>query len=80
MNAAQNAIDYLMNGTEPNTSAVEERTARRDASQLVCVLPDWTGHGGVVQFWLNPDGTYGSMDSRIDDKEIRRGMMLLSAQ
>lgn len=74
MNAAQNAIDFLMGGNAVDTSAHDERSARREASQYLCSIPDWTGQGGMVHFWQNADGSYESLDSRIVDSEIREGL------
>lgn len=80
MTNAQNAIDFLMGGNAVDTTAADERAARRDASQVRCSLPDWTGQGGIVEFWQNADGSYESMDSLVGDDEIRDGMRILAAE
>ena len=78
MTNAQNAIDFLMGGVD--TTAADERAARRDASQVRCSLPDWTGQGGIVEFWQNADGSYELMHIRVSDGEIRDGMRALAAE
>lgn len=51
-----------------------QREVRRQKSFYHCTIPDWTGSGGMVDFWINDDGTYECMDSRIGDAEIRQGI------
>ncbi len=51
-----------------------KKEMRRAKSNWHCSIPDWTGSGGMVDFWINDDGTYECMDSRIDDQKIREGI------
>jgi hypothetical protein len=52
----------------------EKMLKRKEKSFYHCRIPDWTGQGGMVDFWINEDGTFESEDSRIQDKEIRNGV------
>lgn len=47
---------------------------RKEKSFYHCRIPDWTGEGGMREFWVNKDGSFESEDSRIQDKEIRKGI------
>ena len=49
---------------------MNERSKRKSDSLFDCRIPDWTGNGGMVDFWINDDGTFESEDSRIDDDKI----------
>jgi hypothetical protein len=51
-----------------------ERLKRKRNSQFCCIIPDWTGEGGMREFWINEDGSFESEDDRIQDREIRRGI------
>lgn len=52
----------------------KEMLERKKKSLYHCRIPDWTGQGGMVNFWINDDGSFESEDSRIQDKEIRMGI------
>jgi|WetSurSiteA1Bulk_404760.scaffolds.fasta_scaffold09962_2 hypothetical protein len=57
--------------------AREEQNAREERkNKSLChyAIPDWQGQGGMVEFWLNSDGAYECMDTRIDDAKIRDGI------
>lgn len=57
--------------------AREERMKRKAASFWHCRIPDWTGQGGMVEFWINEDGTFETDDGHIDDRMIREGIARL---
>jgi hypothetical protein len=52
----------------------EERLKRQRKSLLHCKIPDWTEQGGMVEFWINKDNTFESMDSRFDNERIKQGI------
>ena len=52
----------------------KEMLERKEKSFYHCRIPDWTGQGGMVEFWINEDNSFESEDSRIQDKEIREGI------
>ena len=52
----------------------EEKLRRKVSSYFHCAIPDWTGSGGMVHFWINDDGSFECEDSRIDDAMIREGI------
>lgn len=47
----------------------DSRLKRKEKSQLHCLIPDWTGNGGMVNFWINGDGTLES--ENYNDGEIK---------
>jgi hypothetical protein len=55
-----------------------EKQARKEASKFQCRIPDWTGQGGMVEFWINEDNTFECEDSRINDSMIREGLLSLA--
>jgi hypothetical protein len=40
----------------------EEMLNRKNNSNFICRIPDWTGQGGMVEFWINSDNTFESED------------------
>jgi len=55
----------------------DAKQERKEKSFFHCRIPDWTGQGGMVEFWINDDNSFESDDSRIQDKEIREGIKKL---
>lgn len=53
---------------------IAEKQNRKNNSFFHCRIPDWQGQGGMVEFWINNDGTYESDDTRLDDSKIRDGI------
>jgi hypothetical protein len=52
----------------------EEKLKRKEKSLLHCKIPDWTDQGGIVEFWINKDNTFESMNSRFDNERIKKGI------
>lgn len=77
------AADFFLGGlsaderVEARAQALKARAARakrKAESYEHCRIPDWTGTGGMVQFWVNDDGTFEVEDGRFSDKDIREGI------
>ena len=52
----------------------EEMLKRKSESSFLCQIPDWTGQGGVLEFWINKDGTFESEDTRLSSEDIKDGI------
>lgn len=51
--------------------AREEKAKRKAASFWHCRIPYCLDGGGMLEFWINTDGTFEAEDNRIDDRMIR---------
>jgi len=56
----------------------KEMLERKEKSPWHFRIPDWTGQGGTIEFWVNDDGSFESEDSRIQDREIRKGIKIFA--
>jgi hypothetical protein len=57
--------------------AAKQKEERKNKSKFLCRIPDWTGQGGMVEFWINDDNSFETIDSRINDSDIRDGLKAL---
>ncbi len=53
---------------------MDARKLRKELSFFHCRIPDWRGQGGMVEFWINDDGSFETEDTRLDDTKIRDGV------
>jgi hypothetical protein len=70
-------FDALFSGITEEAKAeakvrIAEKQERKNASLFHCRIPDWRGQGGMVEFWINNDGTYEADDA--NDSKIRDGI------
>ena len=47
-----------------------EKLIRKESSLTLCKIPDYR-QGGMIEFWINKDGSFETEDSRMDDRCIR---------
>jgi len=43
---------------------------RKESSLTLCKVPDYR-QGGMIEFWINEDGSFETEDSRMNDGYIR---------
>lgn len=59
---------------EAKTNRINKEN-RKNNSNTICKIPDWTGQGGMVEFWINDDNKFEA--ESFTHKQICQGLEIL---
>lgn len=74
-NLSDEEFNRITNNAKEN---LKQQQIRKGKSKFVCRIPDWIEQGGMIEFWINEDGSFETMDSRINDSDMRKELINLA--